>query len=275
MNTNNWAAPPVGKDALATLHQAEARLPVSLIATDRNDLFTCRPDDDAQNTATSQQVADFDYLPVESDGVIVGLFSRKEEYAQGTVREVMRPLCERLLMSADASMLHFLETADERRFMFLVSENQISGAVSLSDIQKLAARPPIFLRLTLFEILVTNWIRTHANDTWLDELKPKEQRQKIESNFKKRSAAGEEVDLIAVADLLPKLEASLALGAFEGFPDASEQLPKLSKFRNRIAHAGDFAANVSSASAVPQFLRQLRDFISHFEAMQSSNQEPT
>lgn len=273
MKPNYWAAPPVGKDVLATLHQAEARFPISLIATERHNLITCGPEDDAQNVATSPQTADFDHLPVESDGVIIGLFSRKKKYAHKTVREVMRPLCERILMSADASMLHFLETADEQRFMFLVSGKQISGSVTLSDIQKVAARPPIFLRLTLFEILVTNWIRTNANDIWLDKLKDKD-RKKIDKCYKRRSGHGEEVDQIAVADLLPKLEASLALGAFAGLPDTEELLPKLNNFRNSIAHAGDYATNPLSASTVPKYLRQLRGFIAHFEEMQSSSQSP-
>ena len=261
-----WASPPINGQALRSLHEAESRFAVTLLSTPRSALICCQPDDKAAEAKSRAQPGDFDFLPVEKNGEIVGLFSRKQDYAEESVSDVMRLLNESILMATDACMLDFLETADTRRFVFLVENNGISGAVTLSDIQKIEARPAIFLRLTTFEILLNDWIRQNAHEEWLGHVNSRE-RQQIQRWFDQRHEAGEEVDRVAVSSITPKLKACKALGVFDAFPDAAETLDAFVQLRDQLAHAQDFAHCESLASQIPRRIRQLKDYITHLEAL--------
>ncbi|MDX1927464.1 MAG: hypothetical protein SFV81_13160 [Pirellulaceae bacterium] len=260
-----WSAPLVGPDALATLQAAEARFPVSLIATLAENLQCCSPTEKATEAASRTQTGDFDHLPVKSKKGIIGLFSRKANYGAETVAEAMEHLNESILMAADASMLHFLEKADKRPFVFLVEKESISGVATLSDISKVAARPPMFLRFTVFEILLTNWIarNTTSDEDWL-KLVPNA-RSQVERFFTSRQAKGEDVDRLTVASLGPKLDVARKLGAFKSEPKVESSLRDLCDFRDKISHAREIGADPISAASIPNFLRLLRHYIGLLE----------
>ncbi|WP_144054894.1 hypothetical protein [Rhodopirellula europaea] len=267
MLATRWAAPPVDSNALETLHAAEAHFPVSLISTESSKLQCCKVDETAAQAVARPLAGDFDHLPVKTEDGIIGLFSRKRKYIRQTVGDVMTPLNEKILMSADAGMIHFLEEADRRPFVFLVKGDCISGAVTLSDIQKVAARPPIFLRLTLFEILLTNWIRERVGEdekAWLKHVSKKANKD-INEQYTKRKKAGDDVDKLSLATLKPKIDAALRMGAFRNVSNSQNSLNQLRVFRNQVAHADEFGADQVAASAVPKHLRLLREFIARFD----------
>lgn len=255
-----WAAPALANDALQSLSDAESRFPISLLATPRRSLICCGPDDTTLEVKDRTQPADFDHLPVEQNGQILGLFNRKNEHGEGLVRDAMEKLNERLLMASDASMLGFLEQADDRPFVFLVEKRGIAGAVTLSDIQKIEARPAFFLRLTLFELLLTDWIRRKASGTWQSHLNSGE-RGSIKRRFDDHQAAGNEIDEIACASLYPKIKATVAMDLFKGFEEPESTTQQFVDLRDRVVHGQDYAPTQVAALKIPKLMRELGSYI--------------
>ena len=120
-----------------------------LIATPRSAFKTCRPDEEL-SIVVARNNEGFDYFPVVeyADGStrerIIGLvevipFTHGVE-PRGLVREQMRPLSEENLIGADASLLTFIRDADRQMCRLVVSGPEISGLVSLSDLQRLPVR---------------------------------------------------------------------------------------------------------------------------------------
>jgi hypothetical protein len=63
---------------------------------------------------------------------------------KGRVYEKMRHLSEANLIGADASILAFVRDADRHKCRLVVSGCEISGLVSLSDLQRLPVRAALF-----------------------------------------------------------------------------------------------------------------------------------
>ena len=88
----------------------------------------------------------------------------------------MNPLSEQLLIGADASILDFMMMADRQRCRLVVLESEISGLVSLSDLQRLPVRAALFALITQSEIKMADAIRRECRDphkefdTWMDRL---------------------------------------------------------------------------------------------------------
>ncbi|MBV5269366.1 MAG: hypothetical protein JZU55_04890, partial [Afipia sp.] len=71
----------------------------------------------------------------------------------------MRPITEADLIGADAGILDFIRQADFSKFRFLVTGTEISGLVSLSDLQRLPVRAALFGVITHLEMVMTEVIR--------------------------------------------------------------------------------------------------------------------
>ena len=141
-----WANHSIGNEPHVTIEALQAGLTVNLIATARAAFVTC-----AMNETLAQVIKDnsqnkFDFLPVTemADGGIVGLLeitsNRHSATVDRSVGEAMRPLSEENLIGADASILAFVRDADFRKCRLVVSGSQISGLVTLSDLQRLPVR---------------------------------------------------------------------------------------------------------------------------------------
>ncbi len=91
---------------------------------------------------------------------------------RGCVRDQMRPLSEENLIGADASILAFIRNADQQECRLVVSGPEISGLVSLSDLQRLPVRAALFAMVTHLEITMAHAIRSECNrsEDWLIRL---------------------------------------------------------------------------------------------------------
>src|SRR5262249_21323024 len=139
----------------------------SLIATPRAAL-QCSPKASWRHIEGNDALHDFDQIPLTSlDGSrIEGVFVR----GQGRIA-----LDTGMFMAADASLLSFVETADKQRFRFLVSDGEIAGLVTLSDLQKLPVYALLFGLVIAIEMLLTEWMRSACQatpDAWLKHLAP-------------------------------------------------------------------------------------------------------
>src|SRR5437868_6318955 len=105
-------------------------------------LVTCQKHSLMSEVMSYANESDFDHLPVQhgKDGSFVGLLNLADQ--EGTdlndrVEDVMEPIGPSNLISADAPLLRFVETADSRRCRLVLDGTTITGIITLSDLQKL------------------------------------------------------------------------------------------------------------------------------------------
>lgn len=160
---SGWASPALTGDSNLLLSSVEESLTVSLIST--FDPWCCDADDGLKDVVGSEELREFDYVPVKEGTEVVGLLHRTvhdTEDAAGPVRDAMCPLRGDLIISANAGILSYIEGADERPCRLVLRGSRLDGIVTLSDLQKLPARPVIFLLVTHLELLMARWIRQHC-----------------------------------------------------------------------------------------------------------------
>jgi hypothetical protein len=252
---NRWASEPLRASATDFLQAIRSEIPVSLIATPRANL-KCECVSRCESIENNPDLADFDQVPLTDDqGVrIEGVYVR----GQGRVE-----LRENMFMAADAPLLSFLESADRQTFRFLVLESNVSGLVTISDIQKLPVYSVLFSLLVAVELLLMEWIRKRCNgdDTkWLTHLK-KPQRGYVEKHWK--SAVGENmaVDRLSCATFGQEIQAAVGLELFENDENQRAKLKALERLRHQICHASEFAPNLGQALKIPANVRDAHSTI--------------
>jgi hypothetical protein len=159
---------------LETFHRG---LTVDLIVTKRALLETCAADEALASVIERNRSNAFDFLPVtepasrkpDSCARIVGLIEilpyMHGKEPQGDVREIMRPLSEENLIGADASIIAFVRNADHQRCRLVISGPEISGLVSLSDLQRLPVRAALFAMVTQLEMIMASCIRSEFGNS--------------------------------------------------------------------------------------------------------------
>jgi hypothetical protein len=130
-----------------------------------------------------------------TDNRIVGLLEIASYGHSATVgpsvRKAMRPLSEENLIGADASILAFVRDADFRKCRLVVLGSQISGLVTLSDLQRLPARAALFGLVTHLEILMAEVIRREfkGGGEWARYLSDRRQ-GRLRGELEKAESAG-------------------------------------------------------------------------------------
>ena len=122
------------------LESLERATPVRLIGTFDN-LTTTYIDEPIAVAIANAEPQGFDFLPVRERrcDAIVGLLATHSEMhiSTSSVRDRMEYLNGRNLIAADAPLLHFIYEADTCPCRLILDGAQITGLVTLSDIQKL------------------------------------------------------------------------------------------------------------------------------------------
>lgn len=241
-------------------------LRVSLIATPRADLETCRPEESIA-TVQRRNIRGYDFLPVvegdAEDTAIVGLFHAKSFQAKPAVDGVVRQNTDKLsdanLIGADASILDFLSEVSSRPFRLLVSGKRIDGLVSWSDLQKLPVRAALFGLITGFEIVMSAAIRSKypTSDDWLVHLSSG-RRKKVWEKFESSRENDSEVDALLYTEISDKatiVRRSWDLG--ESQKQLKEHFKRIRKLRDKLAHANDYATTLDDAIGVCRTVRKL------------------
>lgn len=135
-------------------------LQVSVIMTPKASFVTCRPSDSMERARGRASDLDLDNLPViDSAGAITGVIHTKgPQTGSDAVSDHLQPLCEQMLIGADASIVEFVRQAHSNPFKFVVSREGIAGLVAISDLQQLATRAALFTLLTSFELAIASII---------------------------------------------------------------------------------------------------------------------
>jgi CBS domain-containing protein len=240
-----------------------AGLEVKLIATPRQELKTCRPDD-LVSDAVRRNVEHYNYIPVVDESeLIIGLFHaakyRQDSSSEALVRNNFRFLSEDFIIGGDTSILEFVKDADTRPCRLVVSGSNIVGLVSLSDLQRFPVRAVLFALITGFEITMMEAVRRLYKDeaVWLAMLKP-ERRDKIEKEKADAQAMDSFVDTLLFAQFADK-KTILEKHGLEGRSrsELKTTLGRIERLRNKIAHANEYATTPAQARQVCATVRDL------------------
>jgi hypothetical protein len=71
-----------------------------------------------------------------------------------TAEGAMLPLDQSILITSGSSVLGYIEEAKESPCRLVLRNTQIAGIVTISDLQKLAVRPALFVLVTHLELLM-------------------------------------------------------------------------------------------------------------------------
>jgi CBS domain-containing protein len=245
---------------------------VSVAAIATFNIKTCGINDGVSEVWKNPDFQRFDYIPVSDRGQIVGLLHRHKEKPsldqEAIVRDNMELLSESILISAEASLLSYLEVADTSPCCLVLQGRKITGIVTISDLQKLPVRPVLFALVTTVELLLAEWLRHHcdSDQDWINSLK-ENRRQKIETQWNKLQQGNLAIDRITAAEFCDKRDACLKLGAFPQHKNQiKDQLERIEKLRNSVAHAGDYAITLENAQKVSETIRFALKLIKQLQA---------
>jgi hypothetical protein len=267
----SWAKGQNSDNPAATMETFQRGLTVRLISTDRSAFETCASDEALAAVVDRNRRHDFDYLPVtepisDNDGKrarIVGLleidtYMHGQSEPQGLVRQQMRPLLEENLIGADASILTFVRHADSQPCRLVISGSEISGLVSLSDLQRLPVRAALFGMVTHLEIVMAGAIRAEfgTSDDWMGRLLPDQRRQVAKKVVKAKENDAYVHDMLLFTQFSDKVTVIKERqnlrwdrGEFE------DQLHQIQDLRNDLAHAKDYAVTRNLAKKVCETVR--------------------
>jgi len=267
-----WATHPLDVDIQQTHEAIERLATVSLIAT-LEPLHSCDADAVIRDVVVDPSLSDFDYLPVKKEGVYWGLFPRMKwdekrstPAATRMVEAESDRLCESNLISAEASILSFIAEAKNRPCRLILSGTEISGIVTISDLQKLPVRPVIFYLITYVELLAQRLIeRRLSYEQWKGMLDD-DQRNKVAKEFKKRQKGNVAIDPLMVTSFSAKMTIlSQATSVCAATNCTSEQLKALTSLRNDVAHADVYAPTKDRADAFIERVQLARGVASALE----------
>lgn len=273
---SNWASgSEVSSEAMTKVQSA---LPVQLIATPRSVFKKCRAEDDLERVVgeNAKRDAPFDNLPVVdgADGgreTITGLLdltrfvsgrNQQGERPQGAVKDRMDSLSEEFLIGADASILDFVRAADQHPCRLVVSGVEVSGLVTLSDLQKLPVRAALFAAVTHAEMAMRDAVHREFNgsEEWTKLLW--ENRQKKVRAEKRRSIADNTfVNSLLFTTFYEKMRIiyqSPKFGKFEWSQEEfNEEMQSVKKLRNDLAHSKNYASTLDDAKLVCQAVKSI------------------
>jgi hypothetical protein len=244
----------------------QSGLTVSLIATPRETLKTCRTNE-LVSAVVESNVELFDYLPVvamdgPSSDPIVGMFHAeifRVRQCDEPIERHMQMLSEDHLVGADTSILDFIVEADTKPSRLVVSGGGFTGLVTLSDLQKLPVRAVLFAVMTSFEMTMSAAIRRSfsSDEEWMALLSDG-RRKKMRGEIERSKRTNGFVDALLFTQFCDKgdiVRKSLRLSRSAETLD--RKFEELQGLRNHLAHANDYASTPAEARFVCALVRDL------------------
>jgi CBS domain-containing protein len=272
-----WANSSIGDEPHVTLEALQKGLTVSLIATGRAAFEFCVRDERLADVVGRNRKNQFDFLPVvdaatnnvATSGKIIGLVHisayRNGTKIDGRISAVMQPLSEENLIGADASILTFVRDADRHRCRLIVSGHEISGLVTLSDLQRSPVRAALFGLVTHLEIIMTEVIRRESGgtDDWFDRLSPGRQ-QKVREEIYKAQRTDRFVDALLFTQIVDKATIIRRSPRLINGKIREREVKKIEMLRNSLAHANDYAQSPDAAKQTCEAVRLIETWSKHF-----------
>lgn len=241
--------PPSDTSAFESLHRD---LMVSQIATPRDKLVTCAREEPIA-AVQKRNTSGYDFLPVEDDGSIIGLFHARPFWnkppADGIVGAKMRVLSDANLIGAEASILEFLKEVDEKPFRLVVSGGGIGGLVAWSDLQRLPVRTALFALITGFELTMFDAIKSEypTGVDWLTTLGSERQGEVRKAIQRSQEHEGD-VDALLYTQICDKATILRDRFSFRGSKKQVKRLfGRIERLRNKVAHANNYVSRRQDA----------------------------
>lgn len=239
--------------SIKILEQIQQRLSVSMIMTPRSDLITCKSNDTVESVVSANH-QEFTWFPVVTgDGRISQVFDAN--LCRGAPREALVsdfcvPIHENVIIGGDASIYEFIDAADKQRFRLVVSGNEVSGLVTISDLQQLPVRVAIFSLITNLEIVLADVITSKYPDDkdWIKKLSPNRQAM-LQAAVDRSSKSDLAVSKMVFTQLSDKTALAIKLDLID-LPNVrlKELFYRINILRNEIAHSANFADDEQKAS---------------------------
>lgn len=276
-----WAAAPLSDGSIVAVEAIENAVTVELIATFQPRLVYCAKTDTIAGLLTDCDYAPFDYVPVRSDERIVGLLPLTKLRAAAidaglTVEGAMSPLDQSILIASDAGVLRYIDEAETSPCRLVLRHTRIAGIVTLSDLNKLAIRPALFVLVTHLELLMAAAIRVRfqdrPDDDWLMLLR--DRRKSVEHEWQKLKAGGMEIDRIAATQFADKRQILVKSKLIQCSRSVAErEFGSIEDLRNGLAHANNYASTRESAGETIAAVRLTRKWIAVLQEVLDQQQD--
>jgi hypothetical protein len=270
-----WATNYLGHDPRFTLEAFQKDLTVDLIRTPRS-AFESGLHEALAAVVQRNRTKKFDFLPVVAElpphgsstrDRIVGLIELvpfiKGADARGLVHENMRPLSDENLIGADASIVNFVRDADRQPCRLIVSGPEISGLVSLSDLQRLPVRAALFAMVTHLEMIMADSIRREfqGSEDWIHRLSPDRQ-GKVRNKVIEAKAEDVFVETLLLTEFGDKVTIIKRRPNFcWGRKAFKSEMGRVQLLRNDLAHAKNYAVTREAANRVCETARFMEAWI--------------
>lgn len=248
--------------SIRVLEQIQQRLSVSMIMTPRSDLRTCKSDDTVESVISANH-QEFTWFPVvTANGRISKVFDAS--LCHGAPREALvsdfcLPINENIIIGGDASIYEFINAADKQRFRLVVSGNEVSGLVTISDLQQLPVRVAIFSLITNLEIVLADVITSKYPDDkdWIKKLSPNRQAM-LQAAVDRSRKSDLAVSKMVFTQLSDKTALAIKLDLID-LPNArlKELFYRINILRNEIAHSANFADDEQKASELSLIVKSI------------------
>jgi len=245
------------------LNRLSAGLKVRMIMTPRSDFMACAPTETVAEVVERNRLDRFSYIPVMRESACVGLLHAERWFSDpaptSPVSEYLEPLSESNLIGGNASILDFVGAADTRPCRLVVSGERIEGLVSLSDLQHLPVRSALFAMITALELCMADLIRMrHPDLSWLDYLS-EDRSAKIRDEIARSQREDGYVDALLFTQFSDKgtiIRKSLARELGLSGTYLNRILGELTRLRDNLAHANQYAATPSEGKHVCSVVRE-------------------
>ncbi|MGH7071595.1 MAG: hypothetical protein ACREFO_16505, partial [Acetobacteraceae bacterium] len=147
----------------------------------------------------------------------------------------------------------------------IISGSQISGLVSLSDLQQLPVRVALFALITQLEMTMADAIRRELgnSDGWKDRL-PSRRKDNIDCEREKAAADDNLVDDLLFTQFADKITILRKSPAFQASTTRfKDEMSKAQKLRDSLAHANDYAATRGAAANICAVVRSVEEWMKH------------
>jgi hypothetical protein len=187
----------------------------------------------------------------------------------------MSPLDQSILIASDSGVLRYIEEADASPCRLVLRHTQIAGIVTISDLQKLAVRPALFVLVTHLELLMATAIRARfqdrPDDDWLTLLEYR--RERVEDEWLKLKAGELEIDRIAATQFADKRQILVKSGLIRCSRSRAErEFGSIEGLRNGLAHANNYASTRESAHKTITAVKLARKWIAVFQEVLDGQQ---
>ena len=157
--------------------------------------------------------------------------------------------------------MSFIRIADASPYRLVIRETEVSGIVTRSDLLKLPVRVLTFGTITHLENLMAEVIRQASgtdDEQWLKHLK-QARREKVFEKQAKHKSGRLDLPLLELTDFCDKRDIVNKLRQLGSAFD--RQLKGIEDLRNKLAHAGEYAADDQGVSVFVEQLKNIESWI--------------